>query len=138
MTSDRKDLARLLRLQRVMKTLREREHAEASRRVAEAERSIDDMNRMLSEESPVASLFPDLLARHFEQMLARKAEAAREAKEAAEELLKEKKRLDNIEEQHTRQRNFENRTREAKLHSELLDQRSLRPVSASSKIGGIR
>ena len=138
MVSDRTNFARLLKLQRVIKALRERDHAQASQQMAAADRSIDDLNRMLREETPVAALFPDLLARHFERMLEQKAEAARQAKEAADELLKEKKKLDHMEERHARQRAFDQRTHEAKVHSEMLDQRSIRPVSASSKIGPIR
>ena len=135
--SEKSDLARLVRLQKVIKALRERDHVQANRQVADADKSIEELNRMMTRENPVVALFPDLLARHFEQMLKQRAEASRAAQETADELLKEKKKLDNMEDRHERAKGLEQRARDARLQHEMLDQRSARPVSASSKIGGI-
>ncbi|TCD16228.1 hypothetical protein [Oricola cellulosilytica] len=138
MTTDKTNFARLMRLQRVIKSMRERDHADAKNRVASAEKSLEDLSRMINEESAVASLFPDLLARHFEKMMAEKHIAARQEQEAADDLVREKKKLETIEGRHTAQKAQEAREAEAKSHSEAIDQRYVRPVSASSKIGGIR
>lgn len=138
MTTDRTNFARLMRLQRVIKSMRERDHADATNRVASAERSLEDLSKLINDESAVAALFPDLLARHFEKMMAEKHVAARQAQEAADDLVREKRKLKTIEGHHTSQKAQEARDAEAKSHSEAIDQRYVRPVSASSKIGGIR
>lgn len=129
------DYARLLRLQRVIKAMRERDLAEAKNRTATANRSLEELGRMMHEGGPIVGLFPDLLASYFETTLAEKADAERQVKASGDELLKEKKKLETIENRHGEQRTSETRRDEAVAQAETLDQRLARRLSASSKIG---
>lgn len=137
MTGQPTDYARLLRLQRVIKAMRERDLAEARNRTATAERSLEELNRMFDEGGPIVGLFPDLLANYFQTTLSEKADAERQVKASGDELLKEKKKLETIENRYGEQRTSETRRDEAVAQAETLDQRLARQLSASSKIGKI-
>ena len=133
---DRKtDYERLLRLQKLVKAMRERELADAKGRKAAAERSLDDLARMMDDGGPIVRLFPDLLASHFQSTLADRADADRQVKETGDELLKEKRKLETIETRHIEQRSSQSREEEAKAQSETIDQRIAKRLSGSSKLG---
>ena len=137
MTGYKTDFERLLRLQRLIKAMRERELADAKGRKAAAERSLDDLARMMNDGGPIVRLFPDLLANYFQSTLADKADAERQIRETGDELLREKRKLETIETRHVEQRSSQIRDDEAQAQSETIDQRITRGMSASSKLGKI-
>jgi len=137
MDGQRTDFGRLLRLQRAVKAVCERDLSDARNRVASAEQSIRELQRALSGGNPVLDLFPDLVARRLENTMIEKADAERHAGEAGRKLLREKKKLEAIEERHAEQRATDARAGENAAQSETIDQRLARYLSASSKIGGI-
>jgi hypothetical protein len=137
MSDRRTDFARLLRLQRTIKSIREREHEAAKNRSASAEQSLAELSRMMSDAGPVVSLFPDLLANYFQKTLGEKSEADIEARETGDRLLREKKKLEQIEVRFGEQRAEADRKADDAVQSEVLDQRTSRGLSASSKIGKI-
>ncbi|MFZ2103446.1 MAG: hypothetical protein WAU86_23075 [Oricola sp.] len=137
MANQRTDYTRLLRLQRVMKSLRERDLTDAKNRSAAAERALDDLDRMIVEDGPIARLFPDLLAGYFQSTLAEKSRADQQVSEFSEEVLKEKRKLEAIEDRHAQQRISDRNRDEAAAQSETIDQRIAGRLSASSKFGKI-
>ena len=131
------DFARLVRLQRAVKAVRERELAEARNRVAAAQNELKDLQRMTEGENAILDLFPEIVARRLDRTLAAKVEAERLVSETGGHLLREKRKLESIESRHAEQRAFDLRENEASAQSETIDQRLSRYLSASSKIGGL-
>lgn len=138
MTESRTDYARLLRLQRAVKAARERELAMAKNRVAVAEGELQDLLRVMADGNPVLDLFPDVVGRRIDKTMDEKADAERVVSETGDHVLREKKKLESIEDRHTEQRATELRDREAAAQSETIDQRLAQALSASSKIGKLR
>ncbi len=138
MTGSRTDYARLMRLQRAVKAARERERAVAKNRVSVAENELEDLLRIMSDPSPVLDLFPDVVARRIEKTMDEKAAAERVVSESGDHVLREKKKLETIENRHAEQRASELRDSEAAAQSETIDQRLAQALSASSKIGKLR
>ena len=137
MAGTRTDYARLMRLQRAIKSARERELAVAKNRVAVAEDELEDLLRIMSDASPVLDLFPDVVARRIDKTMDEKADAERVVSETGDHVLREKKKLETIESRHAEQRASELRDSEAAAQSETIDQRLAQALSASSKIGGL-
>ena len=138
MAGTRTDYARLMRLQRAIKSARERELAVAKNRVAVAEDELEDLLRIMSDASPVLDLFPDVVARRIDKTMDEKADAERVVSETGDHVLREKKKLETIESRHAEQRASELRDSEATAQSETIDQRLAQALSASSKIGKLR
>ena len=138
MTGSRTDYARLLRLQRAIKAARERELSMAKNRVVVAEKELEDLLRLMAEASPVLDLFPDVVARRIGKTMDEKADAERVVSESGDHVLREKKKLETIENRHAEQRASELRDSEAAAQSETIDQRLAQALSASSKIGKLR
>lgn len=138
MSTRKTDFARLLRLQRAIKAMRERELAEARNREAAADRTLEDLSRMIDDGGPIAGLFPDLLARRFHSTLVEKVEAGREARESGDRLIRENRKLETIEDRLGEQRAAEVREGEEKAQAESLDQRFAGRMSGSSKLGRLR
>lgn len=138
MTGSRTDYARLLRLQRAVKAARERELALAKNRVAVAEEELEDLLRVMSGANPVLDLFPDVVARRIDKTIDEKADAQRIVSESGDHVLREKKKLETMENRHAEQRASELRESEAAAQSETIDQRLAQALSASSKIGKLR
>lgn len=138
MTGSRTDYARLLRLQRAVKAARERELALAKNRVAVAEEELEDLLRVMSGANPVLDLFPDVVARRIDKTIDEKADAQRIVSESGDHVLREKKKLETMENRHAEQRASDLRESEAAAQSETIDQRLAQALSASSKIGKLR
>lgn len=135
MTGRKTDFARLVRIQRVVKSMRERDLADAMNRSEAAGRALRDLDRMMASNGTVASLFPDLLANYLQSTLADKATADRQVKDHGEKLLKEQRKLEAIEDRHRQQRRSEMNEDEVAAQTEALDQRIAGRLSASSKLG---
>lgn len=134
--ADRKtDFTRLLRIQRVVRSMRERDLSDARNRSEAAGRALQDIDRMITDGGTVASLFPDLLAKYLQSTLAEKAAADRQVSDQGDKLLKEQRKLEAIEDRHKQQRQSEMDDDEAAAQSEVLDQRIAGRLSASSKLG---
>lgn len=129
------DYARLVRIQRVVRSMRERDLSDARNRSEAAGRALRDIEKMISEGGTVASLFPDLLANYFQSTLAEKAAADRQVNDEGDKLLKEQRKLEAIEDRHKQQRRTDMDADEATAQSEALDQRIAGRLSASSKLG---
>jgi len=134
--ADRKtDFSRLVRIQRVVKSMRERDLADAMNRSESAARALKDLDRMIADGGTVASLFPDLLSNYLQSTLAEKSVADRQVKDQGDKLLKEQRKLEAIEDRHKQQRKSEADENEAAAQTENLDQRIAGRLSASSKLG---
>lgn len=131
------DYARLLRLQRAVKAVRERELAEARGRVATAQNELEELLRMRESGSAVLDLFPELVAQRLDNTIDEKARAERLVTEAGGHVLREKKKLETIESRHAEQRASDRRAGEADAQAETIDQKLARHLSASSKLGGV-
>ena len=138
MTGSRTDYARLLRLQRAVKASRERELAVAKNRVAIAEKELEELLRLMSDASPVLDLFPDVVARRIDKTMDEKADAERVVSESGDHVLREKRKLETIENRHAEHRASDLRDSEAAAQSETIDQRVAQALSASSKISKLR
>jgi ParB-like chromosome segregation protein Spo0J len=137
MSEQKTDFARLVRLQRVLKAMRERDHAEAKFRAVEADLALTEISDIMDNAGPIASLFPDLLAGYFQRAIGERADAEKQAEELADRLIEEKKRLEQIENRLGQQKTEAMRKAEEKAQAEALDQRYSRPVPVSSKIGRV-
>jgi hypothetical protein len=135
MANQKTDFARLLRIQRVVRSMRERDLADAMNRSEAAGRALRDIDRMVAEGGTVASLFPDLLANYLQSTLAEKATADRQVKDHGDKLLKEQRKLEAIEDRHKQQRQSDINDDEVAAQTEALDQRIAGRLSASSKLG---
>lgn len=135
MDRSRTDFARLLRLQRAVKAVHERELALARNRAGAAEGELAELLRMLEGGNPVLDLFPDLVAMRLDRTLAEKADAERAVSETGDRVLRENRKLESIETRHAEQRAFELRASEEAAQSETIDQRIARGLPASSKLG---
>lgn len=133
---DRKtDFARLVRIQRVVRSMRERDLSDARKRSEAAGRALQDIEKMIENGGTVASLFPDLLASYLQSTLAEKAAADRQVSNEGDQLLREQRKLEAIEDRHRQQRRTETEEDEAAAQTEVLDQRIAGRLSASSKLG---
>lgn len=135
--SNRTDYARLLRLQRAVKAVRERELGEARSRAALAQSELEDLQRLTAGGNVILDLFPDIVASRLEKTLSEKADAERLVSETGGHVLREKKKLETIENRYAEQRTSDMRARDASAQSETIDQRLARYLSASSKLDGI-
>lgn len=135
MANQKTDFARLVRIQRVVRSMRERDLADAMNRSEAAGRALQDIDRMIADGGTVASLFPDLLSNYLQSTLAEKASADRQVKDQGDRLLKEQRKLEAIEDRHKQQRRSDMNDDEAAAQSEALDQRVAGRLSASSKLG---
>jgi hypothetical protein len=135
MANQKTDFARLLRIQRVVRSMRERDLSDARNRSKAAGRALQDIERMISDGGTVASLFPDILAKYLQSTLADKAAADQQVKDQGDKLLTEQRKLEAIEDRHKQQRRSEMDEDETSAQSETLDQRIAGRLSASSKLG---
>jgi hypothetical protein len=135
MANQKTDFARLLRIQRVVRSMRERDLSDARNRSKAAGRALQDIERMISDGGTVASLFPDILAKYLQSTLADKAAADQQVKDQGDKLLTEQRKLEAIEDRHKQQRRSEMNEDETSAQSETLDQRIAGRLSASSKLG---
>lgn len=125
----------MLRLQRAVKAVHERELALARNRAGVAEAELSDLLRLLDGGNPVLDLFPDLVAMRLDKTIAEKAEAERAVAQTGDRVLHENRKLESIESRHAEQRAAVQREREEAAQSETIDQRLARGLPASSKLG---
>ena len=135
MNGGRTDYARLLRLQRAIKAVQERELALAESRASAARAELTDLLNRLDGGNDVLDLFPDLVGRHIERILSEKTAAERAVSETGDRVVRENRKLETIETRYAEQRAADQRAGEEAAQSETLDQQIARALPASSKIG---